>query len=102
MSSPTPEAKPTSLPTADSKPKSPYIFLSHDTRDADLAEAFSKLLSSVTAGVLKCFRSSDKRGVQGIEYGVEWFPELMKRLQEASDVVCLLTENSVSVVRNAT
>lgn len=81
---------------SDSAPKTPYVFLSHDTRDAEVAELFAKLLASVTAGVLKCFRSSDKRGTQGIEYGVEWFPELMKRLKEASDVVCILTENSVN------
>lgn len=89
---------PVSAPTEDRlapQAKTPFVFVSHDTRDADVAEAFSKLLGSVTAGVLKCFRSSDKRGGQGIEYGVEWFPELMKKLQEASDVVCLLTENSI-------
>lgn len=63
--------------SSDSEPKTPYVFLSHDTRDAEIAELFSKLLASVTAGVLKCFRSSDKRGTQGIEYGVEWFPELI-------------------------
>lgn len=73
----------------------PLIFISHDTRDAELAEAFSRLLSSVSAGVLKSFRSSDKRGNQGIEYGVEWYPEIMKKLESASDVVCLLTPNSV-------
>ena len=47
------------------------VFISHDSRDAELAEAFSKLLSSVSAGVLKSFRSSDRRGTQGIEYGTE-------------------------------
>lgn len=73
----------------------PLIFISHDSRDADLAEAFSKLLSSVSAGVLKSFRSSDRRGTQGIEYGTEWFPELMGRLESASDVVCLLTRRSL-------
>lgn len=73
----------------------PLIFVSHDSRDADLAEAFSKLLSSVSAGVLKSFRSSDRKGSQGIEYGVEWYPELMSRLTDASDVVCLLTQNSL-------
>ena len=31
----------------------PLVFISHDTRDADLAEAFSNLLKSVSAGVLK-------------------------------------------------
>jgi hypothetical protein len=71
------------------------IFISHDTRDADLAEALSKLLSSVSAGVLKSFRSSDRKGSQGIEYGVEWYPELMSRLDTASDVVCLLTPRSL-------
>jgi len=73
----------------------PLIFISHDTRDAELAEAFSKLLSSVSAGVLKSFRSSDKTGTQGIEYGTEWYPKLMSQLGSASDVVCLLTPRSV-------
>ena len=40
----------------------PLVFISHDARDADLAEAFSKLLKSVSAGMIKTFRSSDKRG----------------------------------------
>ena len=72
------------------------VFISHDTRDAELAEAFSKLLSPVSAGVLKSFRSSDKRGNQGIAYGVEWYPEIMKKLADASDVVALLTHNSIN------
>lgn len=71
------------------------VFISHDTRDAKLAEAFSSLLKSVSAGVLKSFRTSDRKGNQGIEYGVEWYPEIIKHIQEASDVVCLLTERSV-------
>lgn len=74
---------------------SPLVFISHDSRDAELAEVFSKLLSSVSAGVLKSFRSSDRKGAQGIEYGVEWYPELMRNLGSASDVVCLLTQRSL-------
>lgn len=73
----------------------PLVFISHDSRDAQIAEAFSKLLGSVTAGMLKTFRSSDKKGSQGFEYGVEWFPELMKTLSSACDVVCLLTKSSL-------
>lgn len=76
-------------------PQSPLIFISHDSRDAELAESFSKLLSSVSCGVLKSFRSSDRKGSQGIEYGVEWYPELMGKLNAASDVVCLLTHRSL-------
>jgi len=74
----------------------PLVFISHDTRDGDLAEAFSNLLKSVSAGVLKSFRTSDRRGNQGIEYGIEWYPEIIKNIQTASDVVCLLTERSVN------
>ena len=76
--------------------KLPLVFISHDTRDAKLAEAFSRLLASVSCGVLKSFRSSDKKGKQGIDYGVEWYPEVISRLEQSSDVVCLLTPNSVN------
>jgi len=79
-----------STPTA-----GPLIFISHDSRDADLAEAFSKLLRSVSAGMLKSFRSSDKKGTEGIEFGDEWYKRLMTKLQAASDVVCLFTERSL-------
>jgi hypothetical protein len=81
----------------DERPKQagPLVFISHDTRDADLAEALSKLLSSVSAGMLKSFRSSDHKGGQGFEYGVEWFPELMRQMDSACDVVCLFTERSL-------
>ncbi len=74
---------------------SPLIFISHDSRDAELAEAFSKLLRSVSAGMLKSFRSSDKKGTEGIEYGDEWYKKLMLNLESASDVVCLFTERSL-------
>jgi len=82
----------TRKPTGEGKP---LIFISHDARDAKLAEAFSKLLSSVSAGVLRSFRASDKKGGEGIEYGTQWFPAIMKKLEEATDVVCLLTRRSV-------
>jgi TIR domain len=72
------------------------VFISHDSRDAEIAEAFSRLISSVSCGVLKSFRSSDKKGNQGIEYGIEWYPEIMKKLEAASDVVCLLTPYSIN------
>ena len=78
------------------KSPGPFVFVSHDTRDAELAEAFSKLLMNVSAGVLKSFRSSDRKGNQGIEYGIEWYPEIIRNIQSASDVVCLLTERSVN------
>ncbi|MCW5695151.1 MAG: toll/interleukin-1 receptor domain-containing protein [Bauldia sp.] len=73
----------------------PLVFISHDTRDADLAEAFGKLLKSVSAGMIKTFRSSDKKAGDGIDFGDEWYKRLMNQLQSTSDVVCLFTERSV-------
>lgn len=85
----------TPAPPKPGSPASSLVFISHDTRDAALAEAFSKLLSSVSCGVLKSFRSSDHRTTQGIEYGVEWYPAIIKKLAEAGDVVALLTQRSL-------
>ncbi len=81
--------------TTVTKTEHPLVFISHDTRDADLAEEFSNLLKSASAGALKSFRSSDKKGTQGIEYGQEWYPAIMDKIDEASDIVCLLTQHSV-------
>src|SRR5215468_4707492 len=74
---------------------SPLVFISHDGRDAELAEAFSKLLKSVSAGMIKTFRSSDKKGTDGIDFGDEWYNRLMNKLQSTSDVICLFTERSL-------
>jgi hypothetical protein len=74
---------------------SPLVFISHDSRDAKLAEAFSKLLKSVSAGMIKTFRSSDKKGNEGIDFGEEWYKRLMAQLQSTSDVVCLFTDRSL-------
>lgn len=73
----------------------PLVFISHDSRDAELAEAFGKLLKSVSAGMIKTFRSSDKKGNEGIDFGEEWYKRLMTALQSTSDVVCLFTERSI-------
>jgi len=73
----------------------PLVFISHDSRDADLAEAFSKLLKSVSAGMIRTFRSSDKKGTEGFDFGEDWYKALMDKLQSTSDVVCLFTEQSL-------
>jgi hypothetical protein len=87
--------EPTEVAETPKSKETPLVFISHDSRDAELAEAFSKLLKSVSAGMLKSFRSSDKKGNEGIEFGDEWYKTLMSKLEKASDVVCLLTERSL-------
>lgn len=76
------------------RPKA-LVFISHDSRDADIAEAFANLLSDVSAGTLKSFRSSDKKGNTGIEFGAEWYTSIMSQLGDATDVVALLTARSI-------
>lgn len=76
--------------------ESPLVFISHDSRDADLAEAFSNLLTDASGGILKSFRSSDRKGTAGIEYGQEWYRAIMQKLDDATDVVALLTMNSIN------
>jgi hypothetical protein len=73
----------------------PLVFISHDSRDAELAEAFGKLLKSVSTGMIKTFRSSDRKGADGIDFGEEWYKRLMTALQSTSDVVCIFTERSL-------
>jgi len=76
-------------------PSPPLVFISHDTRDTELAAHFRNLLFNVSSGLLKSFYSSDKKVMHGIEYGVEWYQTVMKKLCSASDIVCLLTERSL-------
>jgi hypothetical protein len=92
------QEKMTMSPTEDrflARASSPHIFISHDARDAELAEAFAKLLKSVSAGTFMTFRSSDKTGKEGIDLGDEWYRRLMSELELTSHVVCLFTERSL-------
>lgn len=85
-------------PSADvlvQKPSRPLIFISHDHRDSQLAEAFANLLTDASGGFLKFFRSSDRKGGAGIEFGAEWYTEIMGKINDATDVVALLTANSI-------
>ncbi len=75
--------------------KGAVVFISHDSRDAKLAEAFGLLLTTASSGMLRTFCSSDKSAGTGIEYGDEWYSRLMSSLENASDVVCLFTKRSL-------
>ena len=93
------EQQPTIASVVDTKrasTESPLVFISHDTRDADLAEAFGNLLTDSSGGILKSFRSSDRKGAAGIEYGQEWYRAIMQKLDDATAVVALLTTHSVN------
>jgi hypothetical protein len=92
-------APPTTMATITTDPPKktsrPLIFISHDHRDASLAEAFANLLTDASGGFLKSFRSSDRKGGAGIEFGAEWYSEIMGKISDATDVVALLTPSSL-------
>lgn len=75
--------------------KPALVFLSHATEDQGVAEALGDLLTTVSLGVLKIFRSSDRAGATGIRYGEEYFGFIFNRLKDATDVVCILTDRNV-------
>ncbi len=72
----------------------PLLFISHDTRDAEIAKAFGELIHRSSSGVIQTFRSSDTEGVSGIPYGDEWYRHITERLDQASNIVALLTPQS--------
>ncbi|HEX9744136.1 MAG TPA: toll/interleukin-1 receptor domain-containing protein [bacterium] len=76
--------------------ESPLVFLSHDSRDSELAEAFSALIKNVSAGMLNTFFSSSMKGGEGIDIGADWYGILMNKLDRSNDVVCIITERSLN------
>ena len=82
------------IPEVSEPTRSPSVFLSHDSDDAQLAEAFDNLLRACSGGFVRTFRSSDRTGQSGIPYGDDWFKWIMEHLKSCSDVVALLTPRS--------
>jgi TIR domain len=70
--------------------KEPLLFISYAHEDRALAECFSRLIESTTDGALKTFCASSD-----LKPGSEWFLEIMKNLRNATDLVALLTPNSI-------
>ena len=83
------------VPPGESSLPGATVFVSHDSRDAELADAFENLLTAASGGIVNCFRSSDKKGTAGIDYGKEWFSAILTNLERATDVVALLTTYSI-------
>jgi hypothetical protein len=81
---------------ASERMRRPLVFISHDSRDAAIAQAFDHLLLDASGGMLRTFRSSDRTGTSGIPFGVEWYRAIMDRLDAATDVVALLTPQSLN------
>lgn len=73
----------------------PLVFLSHDSRDMELAHAFAELIRDCSGGGVQTFMSSDHKGTSGLEYGADWYNAIMDKIDSATDVVALLTQRSL-------
>lgn len=72
----------------------PLVFISHDSRDANLAHALHRLIRRVSGGRVNTFRSSTA-DESGVPYGVEWYPRIKGALHRSTRVVCIITPRSI-------
>lgn len=71
------------------------VFISHDSRDREIALAFARMLEGASGGKIRLFFSSDSRGQGGIPVGTEWNRVMLENLRQAKTVVALLTPRSL-------
>ena len=72
----------------------PLIFISHHGEDGGLAKAFDDLINACTGGSIECFYSAAPTGKEGIETSAEWYPDIVTKIRESSELVALLTPHS--------
>jgi hypothetical protein len=72
------------------------VFLSHSTRDTEIAAALRKLLVDVFGDRVGVSFSSDQEPGGGIEAGKKWRDWINKEIAEAEQTHVLLTTNSLS------
>jgi hypothetical protein len=77
---------------SDDSPK-PLVFISHDHREANLAEAFATLVHDASSGMIETFNSSDAKSNT---FGGTLFSRIEEKIKNAAYVICLLTHESVS------
>jgi hypothetical protein len=72
------------------------LFLSHDSRDTELAKVIATTLSRITLGQLDVWFSSDDSPSGGIRPGRVWLDEIRSQLQMSKAIIVLLTPTSLS------
>lgn len=74
-----------------SESRKPTVFISHSTRDSEVASAFGTLLTKASRQTIDIFQSTKR----GIEYSRKWFSALMESLRSSACVVSLLTPEAL-------
>lgn len=67
------------------------VFISHNHADRVLAEAWKKLLETISAGEIRVWHSSDTNPHGGVMAGKDWHEQLYQRLSESSLVIAIQT-----------
>jgi hypothetical protein len=70
------------------------LFLSHSSKDKELATRFAQLLRSISLSQLEIWFSSDGSYAGGLRPGDRWFDEIKEKMAQSSAIVALITENS--------
>ena len=71
------------------------IFLSHTSRDKEIAAALKGLIAAVFGGAVEVSFSSDQEAGAGVMAGVAWRRWINKEIREADQMHVLLTPNSL-------
>ena len=74
---------------------SQQVFLSHDSRDRELAKITAETVSRVSLKQIEIWYSSDSSSYGGLKPGQVWINEIRSRLLASRAILILLTPNSV-------
>ena len=73
-----------------------FLFLSHSSRDRQIAEAFKELLEDVFGKTRVVVEFSSDQGAEGgVPPGAHWLPWITERIRRADKTYVLLTPNSM-------
>jgi hypothetical protein len=72
----------------------PHIFISHADADQEVARIVATTLSRISLQQIKVWYSSDTSATGGIAPGEVWTQALLKRLEEGSTLIAIVTPNS--------
>lgn len=72
------------------------FFLSHYSKDEDVAKIIAKSLSMITVDQIIPWYSSDSSESGGLKPGNIWFNEILSKIQQSKVVVVILTPNSIN------
>jgi len=69
------------------------IFISHSTRDKEIARIIEEVIEKISGGLIKAWYSSDERPGRGLGFG-NWINDIFSKIRDCDIFIMLLTPNS--------